>query len=311
MKRSLLILGVFVALGASLASSAMAADAAPAATERLQALDQQVLAALNRTRADHGLRPLVMSDDLQDAAVAHSRAMLKKGFFAHDSPNGVQFVARVRGFYRSSGYDSWTVGENLIYNTDEITADIAIAAWMASPAHRENMLAPDWREVGIGSLHASSAGGLFAGEPTWVITMDFGARSGNVVKHQVAKHKAEPKPAERKTAKFANDHKNGKSDNVVGKHKATPNKPAKPTTAKPAKKTTAKPAKKQSPTPKPIECVLPRPTHDPGDETDDPVDGADDPAAPPEDDVGDAVADPAATLEGDDEIDAIDRLLKP
>ena len=57
-------------------------------------------------------------------------------------------------------------------------ADEAIQAWLDSPPHRENMLDPTWREVGIGSLHAASAGGTFGGGPTWVITMDFGARTG-------------------------------------------------------------------------------------------------------------------------------------
>jgi len=280
MKRALLLLGVFVALGASLASPAMAADAAPAATHRLQALDQQVLAALNRTRADHGLRPLVMSNELQGAAVAHSQAMLAQGFFAHDPPNGSPFASRVRGFYRSAGYDSWAVGENLIYSTDELTAGTAIAAWMASPAHRKNMLTPGWREVGIGSLHASSAGGLFAGEPTWVITMDFGARSGNVVNHKV-----QPKSAGKKATTSA---------------KAKPNKLT--------RSTTAKPPKKQSSKPKPIDRVLPRPTQDPRDESGDPADTTDDPAAGPEDDDGrDDVAVPADEVDAGDD----DGLFKP
>ena len=54
-----------------------------------------------------------------------------------------------------------------------------IRAWLNSPPHRENMLAPNWREVGIAALHASSAPGFFGDEPTVLITMDFGARSGS------------------------------------------------------------------------------------------------------------------------------------
>ena len=159
------------------AGPASAADAAPAAAERLQALDHELLIRLNATRTAHGLRPLVLSDDLQSAAVAHSRSMLEGGFFAHDSKDGSPFVARVKGFYRAAGYDAWSVGENLLYNTAAMDASTAMKAWLESPAHRENMLAPAWREVGIGSLHASAAGGTFSGEPTWVITMDFGTRS--------------------------------------------------------------------------------------------------------------------------------------
>ncbi len=180
MKRALVLCALLVTLGASLAGPASAANAAPTSTERLLTLDQQILAGLNESRAKHGLRPLVMSSKLQEAAVFHSRAMLQGGFFAHDTPGGASFAARVRGFYRSAGYNSWSVGENLLYSTEAVTANTAIAAWLASPGHRENMLMPEWREVGIGSLRANAASGLFGGEATWVVTMDFGTRSGKI-----------------------------------------------------------------------------------------------------------------------------------
>ena len=79
--------------------------------------------------------------------------MLEGGFFAHDSKNGASFVARVKRFYPASGFSSWSAGENLLYNTAPIDAETAIEAWLGSPAHRENMLEPGWREVGIASLH--------------------------------------------------------------------------------------------------------------------------------------------------------------
>ena len=178
MKRAFLLLGLLLALSGAMAGTARAADATPAATERLQALDSQILERLNATRAAHGLRPLVVSDGLENAAVAHSRDLIQAGVFQHDSPDGTSFVQRLKHFYSPSGYASWTAGENLLYNTADIDADTAIQAWLDSPPHRENMLNPDWREVGIGSMHAAAAGGTFGGEPTWVITMDFGARTG-------------------------------------------------------------------------------------------------------------------------------------
>ena len=190
MKRALVLCALLVTLGISLAGTASAADAAPASAERLLALDQLILTGLNECRAKHGLRPLVMSRDLRDAAVSHSRAMLQRGFFAHDAPGGPSFAARVRSFYRSAGYTNWRAGENLLYDKKVVTADDAIAAWLASPAHRENLLTPEWREVGIGSLRATVAGGIFGGEATWVVTMDFGARSGTIGKKKAVPPKA-------------------------------------------------------------------------------------------------------------------------
>ena len=94
-------------------------------------------------------------------------------------------MQRLKRFDPASGYRSWSAGENLIYNRSAIDAHVALRAWLDSSPHRENMLDPSWREVGVGSLHASSAGGTFAGRPTWVITIDFGARTGPVVKTAV------------------------------------------------------------------------------------------------------------------------------
>ena len=159
------MLGLLLALGGAIAGTAHASDATPATTERLQALDGQILTRLNATRAAHGLRPLVVSDELENAAVTHSRDLIQAGVFQHDSPDGTSFVQRLKHFYSPSGYSSWTAGENLLYNTADIDAETAIRAWLDSPPHRENMLNPDWREVGIGSVHASTAGGTFGGAP--------------------------------------------------------------------------------------------------------------------------------------------------
>lgn len=199
LKRLLTLFSLALVITGVVAGPATAADAAPAATERLQALDRELLVQLNATRVARGLRPLVLSTQLRDAAVAHSRSMLEGGFFTHESRDGSPFVARVKRYYRTSGYASWSAGENLLYNSSRIDAAQAIEAWLDSPAHRVNMLAPEWREVGIGSLHAGSAGGTFGGQPTWVITMDFGARTGGV-RTTAGAAKAKPKKAVTTTA---------------------------------------------------------------------------------------------------------------
>ncbi len=193
------MLGLLLALSAAVASTASASDATPASTERLQALDNQILARLNAKRAAHGLRPLVVSGQLETAAVAHSRDLLQAGVFQHDSPDGTSFVQRLKRFYSPSGYSSWTAGENILYNTGDIDADTAIQAWLDSPPHRQNMLDPGWREVGIGSVHASTAGGTFGGGPAWVITMDFGVRTGGA--KAATKVVASPKKVTAKKAK--------------------------------------------------------------------------------------------------------------
>jgi uncharacterized protein YkwD len=168
---------VLLALVALLAGQARGADTAPVAVDRVQALDQAILIRLNETRAQHGLRPLALSRPLDSAAASHSRSMLENGFFAHESADGSSFSARIKTFYGQAGYASWSAGENLIYGTARLDADTTIKAWLGSPEHRRNMLDPSWREVGIASMHAASAGGTFGGNSAWVVTMDFGART--------------------------------------------------------------------------------------------------------------------------------------
>ncbi len=265
MKRALVLSALLVALGAALAAPAGAADASPASAEHLVKLDQQILAGLNKSRAKHGLRPLVMSSDLQDAAVSHSKAMLEGGFFAHDSPGGATFVARVRSFYHSAGYNNWSVGENLLYSTGEVTADTAIAAWLASPGHRENMLMPEWREVGIGSLRANSAGGLFGGEATWVVTMDFGTRSGAVAK------KAAPTKVKRSSKATAHPK--------VKRSQAAAKKQRAKLVKKKTRRATNAPKPTNSTRTKPVDRALPQPWHGSDDQNDDSTPDSTDPVA--------------------------------
>lgn len=178
MRRATVLLALLLAVTGVLTTLAPAAAAAPARSVRLQALERALLTRVNATRASHGLRPLALSGELQSAAVFHSRSMLEGGFFAHESRDGSPFDTRVRRFYPIAGYGVWSAGENLLYSTADLDPAGAIKAWLESPAHRDNLLNPKWREVGIGSLHAAAADGTFGGQPTWVITMDFGVRSG-------------------------------------------------------------------------------------------------------------------------------------
>lgn len=182
--RHLLALAVLALVGVTAlpAGASGAAQASSAAIERLQTLDQALLARTNQVRADNGLQPLVLSPALSRSAAFHSRSMLEGGFFAHESKDGTPFASRVKRFYSPAGYSLWSAGENLLYGSPTPEAAAAVDAWLNSPPHRRNMLDPDWREVGIASLHADSAGGFFAGGAATVVTMDFGVRKRTAAK---------------------------------------------------------------------------------------------------------------------------------
>jgi uncharacterized protein YkwD len=101
--------------------------------------------------------------------------MAEHGFFAHASYGGSPFWKRVAARY-ASGAGSWSVGENLLFRSPELSAQAALQLWLQSPEHRSNMLSPMWREIGLGAVHVSSAPGVYGGRAVTILTADFGVR---------------------------------------------------------------------------------------------------------------------------------------
>jgi uncharacterized protein YkwD len=172
---------VLLAVGMALAAGSTASATTTAASEtstvtRAASLEELVLRQVNAVRAARHLAPFIASGALSRSAAAHSRSMLTRGFFAHESANGASFSSRIRGFYgpRSS---TWTVGENLaMFGGMTPTADAVVDAWMGSPGHRANLLRGSFREAGVAVMFNPAAGGMFGGEATWVVTLDLGRR---------------------------------------------------------------------------------------------------------------------------------------
>jgi len=138
--------------------------------------DSAVVTQTNVIRKAHGLAPLQVSPRLTAAAEQHSASMGKSGYFAHESADGSAFWKRVVQYYPQGNSSYWAVGENIIYGSPDLTVADAMTAWMNSPGHRENILSPDWREVGCASVHLDSAPGVYAGRKTVIVTCDFGVR---------------------------------------------------------------------------------------------------------------------------------------
>ena len=172
------ILALTIAL-TLLSVCAAGAGAASQPVRTLAAADQlesQVLVELNKIRLKHGLKPLRLSQPLSTAADAHSRSMGTLGFFDHDSRDGSAFWKRVQRFYSPDGYQTWSVGENLLWSSGHLSAATALALWMKSPGHRQNILTGRWREIGLSALKVSAAPGVFGGRDVVIITTDFGTR---------------------------------------------------------------------------------------------------------------------------------------
>ena len=173
MLRGASIVATLVALALPLAATA--GSDARAAVAREPSLEALVLQRINEVRDTHGLGRLSASSGLTRAALTHSRSMVVNGFFAHESRSGAPFWKRVKSFYapRSNG---WTVGENLaMFGGAKPDANAIVSAWMASSPHRANLLNKLFSDAGVVIVYDAAAGGVYGGEPTWVVTLDVGS----------------------------------------------------------------------------------------------------------------------------------------
>jgi uncharacterized protein YkwD len=163
------------ALGAGSAGD----GACDAASSRIgEASDTQLaratLCLLNEERGRRGLGRLRLNDRLSAAADRHSRDMVRRNYFSHDSLSGATFVDRIRrtGYLRSAR--SWSVGENLAWGSGSRgTPEQILRAWMDSPAHRANILTRRFREIGIGVAEGAP---VRVGVAAATYTTDFGSR---------------------------------------------------------------------------------------------------------------------------------------
>ncbi len=104
----------------------------------------EVVALTNVERARHGLRALAVDPRLAQAADAHSADMARRGFFAHESPDGRQVWDRAV----AAGYAYRKVAENIA--AGQPTAAEVVHGWMESPGHRANILDPVLTQIGVG-----------------------------------------------------------------------------------------------------------------------------------------------------------------
>jgi len=100
-----------------------------------------------------------MDPELRLLARAYADEMFRRGFFAHDTPEGVDPFERMRDANIRFGL----AGENLALAP---TLDVAHNGLMNSPGHRANILKDGFRRVGIGVMDGGIYGKMFVQEFT-------------------------------------------------------------------------------------------------------------------------------------------------
>ncbi len=124
-----------------------------------------VIALTNQQRHDNGNLPALKENVTLDAT-AHIKLedMFSKQYFEHVSPSGVG----VQNLADQEGYEYIIIGENLALGNFKDNAAL-VAAWMASPGHRANILNSKYVDIGV-----AVGQGTFNGEQTWLAVQHFG-----------------------------------------------------------------------------------------------------------------------------------------
>ncbi len=124
---------------------------------------EDLLKDTNRERTKNGLEPLVYNEQLAQAAKLKANHMFINNYWAHFSPKGDTPWT----FIKQSGYEYEYAGENLAKNF--LYSQNVVDAWMKSPTHRENILRPEFAEVGF-----AIENGVLQGEETTLVVQMFG-----------------------------------------------------------------------------------------------------------------------------------------
>ncbi|MDD5050669.1 MAG: CAP domain-containing protein [Candidatus Pacebacteria bacterium] len=123
-----------------------------------------VISLTNAERAKVSVPALKENSLLDIDAQKKMQDMFAKQYFEHVSPSGVG----PGDLAKSVGYDYIIVGENLALGNFKDDATL-LAAWMASEGHKENILQPKYKEIGV-----AVGKGLYEGQETWIAVQSFG-----------------------------------------------------------------------------------------------------------------------------------------
>lgn len=116
----------------------------------------------NQERVKENLPALTYNEKLAGAAQKKAEDMFNKNYWSHYGPAG----ETPWDFILGSGYQYEFAGENLAKNF--LFSDGVVAAWMASPTHRDNILRDEYTDVGYAIVN-----GILNGEETTLVVQMF------------------------------------------------------------------------------------------------------------------------------------------
>jgi len=126
-------------------------------------ISQSIVNLTNVNRLNSSLSQLKINPLLSQAAQLKANDMAQKGYFSHNSPENIT----PWDWFKKVGYDYLYAGENLAINFTD--SEEVVNAWLNSESHRQNILNPNFTEIGIGI-----AKGNYQNQPAIFIVQMFG-----------------------------------------------------------------------------------------------------------------------------------------
>ncbi len=123
----------------------------------------KILAEINKDRIESGIGILRTNAQLQRAAQRKAEDMIRRGYFAHNDPDGVAPWKWID----AEGYRYQYAGENLAIGFTEVKKQND--AWMKSEFHRRNILNAQYQETGIAVVS-----GKIRGKEELIVVQFFG-----------------------------------------------------------------------------------------------------------------------------------------
>ena len=137
---------------------------------------QDIINQTNQYREERGLPAMVENPLLTKAAMARAKDMSVTNNFSHSIATTTKMMVPFEFFMNKAGYQrpkEGYIGENLAADYTDATS--TLSAWKKSPTHNENLLRPQFKEIGVAIVP-----GMYQGKPTQYVIQFFG--SGNNIK---------------------------------------------------------------------------------------------------------------------------------
>ena len=112
--------------------------------EEIRAMEEEVVKLVNEERAKHNLQPLEIDEILMKLSREKSEDMYTNNYFSHISEK----LGAPADVIRSNGLEFTWMGENIAKG--QTTPSEVVQGWMNSKGHRENILSPNAKYIGVG-----------------------------------------------------------------------------------------------------------------------------------------------------------------